>query len=199
MTLEIKLTRSNYMKSLKYTLLLVALSIGIASLASATPVPPYEFGENGTTGPGNDIAKNGTGIGGGNGDDEPDNFFRLQTVVSDYNAVTQNSLLPTPIEAGFENTGTGTISVTGFDYLVLHYGVGNGGVQGSGGGVECWFVEGLSSFNIPQLGSGLNGYGGISSATLFEGAPVPEVGTTVMLLLGTALIGLSVVRRQLKR
>ncbi len=188
------------MKSLKYTLLLVALCIGMTSLASAIPVPPFEFGENGTTGPGNDISKNGTGIGGSNGNNEPNNFFRLQTVVSDYNTNTVNPHLPTPIEAGFQNTGTGTISVTGFDYLVLHYGVGNGGVKGSGGGVECWFVEGLSSFNIPQLGTGLNGFGGISSAILFKGgaAPTPDGGTTVMLL-GTALTGLGVVRRYLKR
>jgi hypothetical protein len=188
------------MKPLKYTLLLVGLCIGMTSLASAIPIPPFEFGENGTTGPGNDIRKNGTGIGGDNGNNEPNNFFRLQTVVGFYNANTVNPLLPTPIEAGFQNTGTGTISVTGFDYLVLHYGVGTGGTHGSGGGVECWFVGGLSSFTIPQLGSGPNGFGGISSATLFNGTPTttPDGGTTAMLL-GGALTGLGVVRRYVKR
>jgi hypothetical protein len=190
------------MKSLKYSLLLVALCIGMTSLASATPVPPFEFGPTGGTGPGNDISKNGTGGIQPNANNDASNFFRLQTVVTGYNTANPLTPLPTPISTGaFDEPGNtgGIFNVTGFEYAVLHYGVGNGGVKGSGGGVEFFFLDGLTSFNVPLNGTGLNGFGGISSVTLFKGAaPTPDGGTTVMLL-GTALTGLGVVRRYLKR
>ena len=89
--------------------------------------------------------------------------------------------------------------MTGFNYAVLHYGAGNGGTQGSGGGVEVFFLNGATSFTFPANGSGPNGFGEFSSLTLFQGTPgtVPDGGTTVFLL-GVALSGLGLVRAKLK-
>jgi hypothetical protein len=87
----------------------------------------------------------------------------------------------------------------GFAYAVLHYGVGNGGTKGGGGGVEFFFLNGMSSFVFPTDGTGPNGFGGFSSLTLFKGQPgVPDGGTTLMLL-GCAIGGLGAMRRFVRR
>lgn len=104
--------------------------------------------------------------------------------------------LPVPLAplAGVQNfddlNGTGpTIPISGPAYLVLHYGVGNGGVQGTGGGIVALFFNGTGSYAVPSNGSGQNGFGGISFARLFQGGPnpspsgsVPDGGTTLPLL-----------------
>ena len=88
------------------------------------------------------------------------------------------------------------------DYLVLHYGVGNGGVPGTGGGlVAFYFPEALSTFDVPPNGAGPNGKGGLSWARLYDHIPqleVPDSGTTLALL-GFGLTGISLLSRSLRR
>jgi hypothetical protein len=101
---------------------------------------------------------------------------------------------------------SGPVAVTPGEYFVVHYGKGKGGT-GSGGSWEFFqVVNGETSVTFPQLGNGPDnpdqfGHGGISSARGFGGTnppPVPDSGTTAMLL-GSAVAGLGVARRYLKR
>jgi hypothetical protein len=177
-------------------LAILALVGGLSLAASAIPIE--------VPGTGQDIPKNGTGPGGGNGNSPADDFFRLQNVISSFNLAHPGSPLPTPISAAGDFVGNGNANqfagggLSGFEYAVVHYGVGNGGSQGSGGGVEVFFLNGASSFTFPSNGTGQNGFGGFSSIVLFDSVPgsVPDGGTTV-LLLGAALSGLALLRRRL--
>jgi hypothetical protein len=177
------------MKSLKYHLVIAALT-GIAAAANAATITLSPYG---------DIPKNGTGIGGGNSNDSENNFYRLETYLADHPEFNDC----TPIFDGHFKPADvhGPVDVTGFDYAVVHYGAGNGGTKGSGGGVAFFQIEGDGFVTFPQNGSGPNGYGGISSIDLFkcnEDHTVPDTGATAMLL-GSALTGLGLVRRYLKR
>jgi len=171
-------------------LAILALAVGLSFAASAIPIE--------IPGPGQDIPKNGTGPGGGNGNSPDDDFFRLQTVINDYNAAHPGSPLPTPVNIQFVGNGNNdqfaSGGLSGFDYAVLHYGAGSGGTPG--GGVAVYFLNGASSFTFPATGLGPNGLGGFSSIVLYDGVPVPDGGTTV-LLLGTLLSGLALARRTL--
>jgi hypothetical protein len=172
------------MKTLKYTVLIAALASGLTLTAKADLI----------ISPFGDIPKNGTGPGGGNGNDQASNFFRLQNYIA---AHPEFGSLGTPIFDGAERLETNLdqpVDLTGFCYAVVHYGVGPGGVQGSGGGVAFFQItNNLDTF--PQDGSGPNGFGGISSIDLFRCVPgVPDGGITVMLL-GAALGALGIVRR----
>jgi len=173
-------------------LAILALALGFSLAANAIPIE--------VPGTGQDIPKNGTGPGGGNGNSPADDFFRLQTVINNYNTANPGSPLPAPIETGFSKPNNQSNDVfangglSGFDYAVLHYGAGQGGSPG--GGVAIYFLNGASSFTFPANGSGPNCFGGFSSIVLFDGVPVPDGGTTV-LLLGAALSGLALIRRKL--
>ncbi len=128
-----------------------------------------------------------------------------------YNWLGQQTL-PVPLAPlasvqTFDNlNGTGpTLPISGPAYLVLHYGVGNGGTPGTGGGIVALFFNGTGSYAVPSNGSGRNGFGGISFAQLFQGMPtrsvsrsVPDGGTTLPLLaMGIAgLIGAARLRNQ---
>ena len=148
--------------------------------------------------PGQDMPKNGTGVGGGNGASAADNFARLQSVLNNLSGY------PTPISTGSVNLTSNVITgddLLGYEYAVLHYGVGNGGTQGSGGGVAIWYITGgIGNFTFPANGTGPNGFGGFSGGTLFNSnaspgnvpgaAPgVPDGGSTAVL----AAIGLMAV------
>ena len=172
-------------------LAILALAAGLSFAASAIPIE--------IPAPGQDIPKNGTGPGGGNGDSPDDDFFRLQNVISSYNTAHPGSPLPTPVNTGHfvgngNNDQFASGGLSGFDYAVLHYGAGQGGTPG--GGIAVYFLDGASSFTFPSSGLGQNGFGGFSSIVLYDGIPVPDGGTTV-LLLGTALSGLALARRRL--
>src|SRR5213594_160116 len=172
------------MKPLKYIALIAALASGLA-LTTKADLILSPFG---------DIPKNGTGINGGNSDNQANNFFRLVNYIA---ANPTFGSLGTPTLAGAEQV-TGDLSqpvdLTGFCYAVVHYGVGEGGVTGSGGGVAFFQITNDSD-TFPQSGSGPNGFGGISSVDLFKCVPgVPDSGTTAMLL-GGALAGLALARR----
>jgi len=100
--------------------------------------------------------------------------------------------LPSPATLALRGTGASiNLRTRGtYDYLFAHYG-------GSGGGVaEVWYVGDLSGIiSIPSIvfGHGLSGWA-LFKAT---GGVVPDGGTTVMLL-GTALGALGIVRRFLR-
>jgi hypothetical protein len=174
------------MKALKYTTLIAALASGLVLTAKADLV----------LSPFGDIPKNGTGIGGGNSDNQLNNFFRLQTYIT---AHPTFGSLGTPTITGAEEVSTPLdelVNLTGFAYAVVHYGVGNGGVPGSGGGVAFFQITNNSD-TFPQNGSGPNGFGGISRVDLFASSRVPDGGQAVMLL-GAALGALGMARRFLK-
>ena len=178
------------MKSLKYLLAIAALT-GIAVAANAATIALSPLG---------DVPKNGTGIGGGNSNNEENNFFRLQNYLSDRPEFD----VCTPIFDGHvrvESNLDQPVDVTGFGYAVFRYGVGDGGTKGSGGGIAYFQISGGGSVNFPPSGSGPNGFGGIFSLDLFrcEGDQiVPDTSATAMLL-GSGLTGLGLVRHCLKR
>jgi len=100
----------------------------------------------------------------------------------------------------FGNPITNPISVMAGAFLVVHYGTGPGG-SNPGGQLEFFqVVNGETSVDVPLTGPGPFGFGGISSIREFcpPGTNVPDSGTTAMLL-GSALTGLGLVRRYLKR
>ena len=173
------------MKTLKYITLVAALMSGLALTAKADLI----------LSPFGDIPKNGTGINGGNSNNAENNFFRLVN----YIAANPGFDHGTPIfEGAVRVTGDlgEPVDLTGFCYAVVHYGVGKGGVSGSGGGIAFFQITNDSD-TFPQSGSGPNGFGGISSVDLFKCAAVPDSGATAMLL-GSALAGLALVRRYRK-
>jgi len=102
-------------------------------------------------------------------------------------------------DGDFGNPITNPISVMAGSYLVIHYGKGNDG-SSKGGGLEIYHVvDGETSVDVPLFGTSGFGNGGISSIREFCGpATAPDSGTTAMLL-GSALAGLGLVRRYLKR
>jgi len=176
------------MKPLKYIALIAALASGLA-LTTKADLILSPFG---------DVPKNGTGIGGGNSNNAENNFFRLQQYII---AHPTFGSLGTPTFDGAERLESNLdqpVDLTGFCYAVVHYGVGEGGVSGTGGGIAFFQITNDSD-TFPQSGSGPNGFGGISSVDLFKCVPaVPDSGTSAVLL-GTALTGLALGRRYLKR
>ena len=109
--------------------------------------------------------------------------------------------LPKPILDGAIDLGLNVVGaggLIGFDYAVLHYGKGSGGV-GQGGGVAFYSLNGATSFTFPAIGRGPNGLGEFSTLTLFKGdgvaKGVPDGGATVGLL-GMALGLIAVARRR---
>jgi len=174
---------------------LLGLTVGLAVLSVSAA--PYEV-----PGSGDDIPKNGTGTGGGNGLSASDDFTRLQNVINAWNSANPSQPLPTPVSTGSDSLSSADVTGTGlkgFAYAVVHYGAGTGGTQGSGGGVEIWYLNGAASFDFPANGSGPNGNGGFSGLVLFEGTPVnvPETGLTAGLL--AAACGILGVGRRLVR
>jgi hypothetical protein len=89
-----------------------------------------------------------------------------------------------------------TIGVQAGDYIVEHYGVGPGGVPGTGGGLVAYYVDAAGTYTIPDNGPGPNGTGGISFAEVWDhtgttGGGVPDGGMTwAMLGMGLGGVGL---------
>jgi hypothetical protein len=97
-------------------------------------------------------------------------------------------------------SGDTNIDVMPGSYLVVHYGKGKGGTS-KGGGLEVFLVAGgETNVTVPGTGTSAFGKGGISSIREFcpPGTNMPDSGTTAMLL-GSALTGLGLVLRYLKR
>ncbi len=111
---------------------------------------------------------------------------------------------PGALTSNFEGGLSGPVAVTPGEFFVVHYGKGSGG-SAKGGSFEFFqVINNETSVTFPQFGNGPTnpdafGHGGISSARGFGGTPhVPDSGTTAMLL-GSALAGLGLARRYLKR
>jgi len=99
----------------------------------------------------------------------------------------------------FGNPITNPISVMAGSYLVIHYGKGNVKGGSPGGSLEIYHVvSGETSVDVPLKGTTSIANGGISSIREFCPPSVPDSGTTAILL-GSALTGLGLVRRYLKR
>lgn len=179
------------MTATKLSLLTLAICAGLTSAANAFPTVV-----NLTAPPVGDIAKNGTGIAGGNANNLANNFFRLETFLASHPGNGTATDIGAVTVSG---SVTGPIDVTGFSFAVIHYGVGNGGNQGSGGGVEIFSITGSGTFVFPSTGIGPNGFGGISSIDLFKGVPATPDGGSTLMLLGAAFTSLVLVRRSLKR
>ena len=189
---------SNFMKKLPKISLPALMAMALLAMTAIANATPFQIPL-----PNTDIAKNGTGIAGGNSNDDANNFFRLNNIVTAYNIAHPLAMIPTPVATGALDLTSNDQSVgtplAGFQYAVLHYGVGNGGVGGSGGGVAFYDLNGMTSFLFPANGLGPNGFGGFSSLTLFNSRPtVPDGGGTLMLL-GCAISGLGVARRFVRR
>jgi hypothetical protein len=181
------------MKLKSFLTLIAALGLGVNFASAITMQIP---------GAGQDMPKNGTGAGGGNGASAADNFARLLSVVSG------NPGLPTPLSGGSVDISSNVITgnqLLGFEYAVLHYGVGSGGSQGSGGGVAIFYLtDGVGNFTFPASGTGQNGFGGFSGGTLFNstatpgnvpGVNVADGGSTIAML-GAALFLFGFLRRK---
>lgn len=130
-------------------------------------------------------------------------FEWLSDDVAYYNEIFSASL-PTPVGDGsngvtpFYSTNKSYAVLDGYDYAVLHYGVGPGGAPGSGGGLQIWYLDGTTgNFDFGSKGKGPNGKGGISFLRLYKGEDhnVPDGGTTVILL-GLSLSALVAFRRK---
>jgi len=107
---------------------------------------------------------------------------------------------PGALTSNFEGGLSGPVAVTPGEFFVVHYGKGSGG-SAKGGSFEFFqVINNETSVTFPQFGTDQFGTGGISSARGFGGTPLPtpDSGTTAMLL-GSALAGLGLVRRYLKR
>src|SRR5437660_11035760 len=174
------------MKALKYTILIAALASGLTLTAKADLI----------LSPFGDIPKNGTGIGGGNSDNQANNFFRLLNYIV---AHPTFGSLGTPTLTGAEEVLTPLnvpVDLTGFSYGVVHYGAGPGGTPG--GGVAFFQItNNLDTFL--QTGSAPNGFAGISRVDLVAAIPgLPYAAITVMLP-AAAISGLRQPRRLLLR
>ena len=152
--------------------------VGMVFAAGATP---FEVG-------GADVPKSGS-------NNATDDFAALKAVINAWNSANPSNQLPIPVSTGeHDSSGPNATGLSGFTYAVLHYGKGPGGAN-PGGGLEVWDLNGASSFNFPASGSGQNGFGGFSSIRLYDANPVPDGGTTLVML-GAVVSGLGVLRRK---
>jgi hypothetical protein len=166
------------MKPLKYLVAVAALTVGLTLSAKADLV---DLGG---------VAKTG-------GNSPTDNLDALTAFGVD---TTGFVLCGNSDNGDFGNPITNPIDVMAGAFLVVHYGTGKGG-SNPGGQLEFFqVVNGETSVDVPLTGPGPFGFGGISSIREFcpPGTSVPDSGTTAMLL-GSALAGLGLVRRYLKR
>ena len=141
-------------------------------------------------------------------------FLGAQAFGPNNNPTTNHDVLeaflgfdPGALSSNFESSSqlSGPVTVTDGEFFVVHYGKGSGG-SAKGGSFEFFQVAGgETSVTFPQNANGPTNpdqfaTGGISSARGFGGGTthVPDSGTTAMLL-GSALAGLGLVRRYLKR
>jgi VPDSG-CTERM motif len=124
----------------------------------------------------------------------------------DNNQAALAAFLGVPVDSltltdNFESGLSGAQDVTPGEFFVVHYGKGSGGSAKGGSWEFFQVINGETSVTFPQNGNEAGddpfGHGGISSARGFTGQ-VPDSGTTAMLL-GSALAGLGLVRRYLKR
>ena len=177
------------MKSLKYTILIAALCTGLSSLARADLVDLGEHTQQ-NSGPAGETA---AFIDAGGDPDATlcEQIESLGTTVTDIGTFTITDNGNDTITVDFNLTAT-DIQICGFDVkdgqgnLGHFYAVTNN--QGTGSG----------SFILAIPGNGSGAFSHLGVFCCPGGVTTPDSGTTAMLL-GTALTGLGVARRYLKR
>jgi hypothetical protein len=175
---------------LRKILVVLAASLAFGVAANANMIPVTNDG-NGTDDNFNQIT--------GGGNQNVVIFEWLKGEILSYNNHVPGANLPNPTDGLIKldnlNGNGPTINVVAGDYVVLHYGAGQGGVAGSGGGLVALFFNANQSFTVPNNGSGPNGFGGISFVDIWDHTAntVPDGGMTLALL-GGALIGLGLIR-----
>jgi len=187
-------------KSAFYSSVVFSGALALAPLANANPynitmsIPHVLSPTAGFSTLVNDVDKNNVGTLFGNGDS---NWFNY--LVSNVDTYNNNipGTLPDPIGPNPGATHTdppGAVDITGYDYALLHFGKGNGGI-GGGGGLQVWYLDGMSGlFDFTAITKGPNGLGGLSFVRLY-GEGVPDGGVTLVLL-GTSLVALFAFRRK---
>jgi len=163
---------------MKKTLLALAAAIFISAIASAVPI---QLTPSGTTVLSTYyIAKNGTGIAGGNSNNSANQLHRLNTYFLAVPFVPSASLKPATQTHDWSSGG-----LAGWDYAVIHF--GGGAFGGAGGSVGAWDLNGADTFVFPNQS--------FSSIDFYRDVPksVPDSGTTFALL-GAALVALSAFR-----
>ena len=134
-------------------------------------------------------------------------FGWLQGEILSWNNNIGTPDLPDPT-TGHERTtdfsGGTTVQVEAGDYIVAHYGVGNEGEQGTGGGLVAYYADAAQAFTLPSNGEGPNGTGGISFVDVWDhtgGGPGPSVpdGGTTWAMLGAGMLAMGLFGRVQKQ
>ncbi len=131
------------------------------------------------------------------------NLAFLQAELANWNGVYNPDLgIPTLLAFNDDSLSGGSVytALSGYDYVVLHFGAGPAGGQqvSPGGWWSAWFLNGSGgSFSTPTVGE--QSVGGFSSARYFGSTPppppeVPVPGT--LGLLGFCLAALGAIRRR---
>ncbi len=142
----------------------------------------------------------------GQGNNNPgSNLAFLNGLISNWNGAFNPDLPTSPSLAHQEDSLGGDsvyVALTGYDYVVFHFGAGQAGGGGTspGGWWQAFYLgDAGGNFNLPSVGG--ENVGGFSSARYFDGTPntrVPDGGSTLALL-SLAIVGLAFLRRHAAR
>ena len=125
------------------------------------------------------------------------NLAFLNTEISRWNGAFNPDLPaavgPVALDQG-SLSGNAYNALTGYEYVVFHF--GNGGAGSPGGWWQAFYLGGGGgSFSTPSVNN--NTVGGFSSARYFGQTTVPDGGMTLVLL-GSSLTGLAFLARSRK-
>lgn len=179
---------------MKRLISLLTVISGITAVATATPI-------NITVGGIADKAYYGSVVTPPTTNNPDDNLDFLQNEVAVWNGASNVPVLPSaPVDGTAPAAGNGSLgnitsydALTGYDYVVFHFGAGNAGSPG--GYWQAWYLAGSGgSFSLPTVDD--ETVGGFSSAQYWNpSTSVPDGGTTAVLL-GLALVGMSFIARR---
>ncbi|MBL9206665.1 MAG: VPDSG-CTERM sorting domain-containing protein [Opitutaceae bacterium] len=187
------------MKLLKLLTLLATLGVGVSAFALPTNI----------TVNGSGTLLNTIGIANasqyGQGNNDPgSNLTFLNGLIGNWNGAFNPDLPTNPtlaLQQDSLNNATSYNALTGYEYVVFHFGAGQAGGQqvSPGGWWQAYYLGGAGgSFGLPSVGG--ENVGGYSSARYFgvtptSGPKVPDSGATLGLL-SLGLVGLALVRRR---
>lgn len=136
--------------------------------------------------------------GGVSNNDPATNLAFLEALIGNWNGSSQVPTLPSAGGVALNQdsiSGSNYTTLSGYDYVVFHF--GNGGQGSPGGWYQAYYLDGVGG-DVLGLPTNANGgaVGGFSSARYFgltSTNSVPEGGASVALL-GLALAGLGLAR-----